>query len=166
MRALAGFLLALLGCVGEAHAADIVSYAIVQEAASLRMQGRTIRLRGIYIPDTGRICGQTLPPCGPRAVLLLRELTGDFVRCRPAPGKLRDGSVAATCYVGAIHRRAPRPDRPISEPPIDLAEQLLWRGLAVALPGAPVRYHAIERVARTFKAGIWGKLRVYGTRRR
>ena len=37
-----------------------------------------------------------------------------------------------------------------------LAAYLIERGWAMALPGAPFEYHAIERIARSREVGVWG----------
>src|SRR5688572_8600363 len=51
-----------------AIAAEIVSYAIVQDDGSLRVRGKTIRLFGIYMPRTERNCRSDFSPplCGNR----------------------------------------------------------------------------------------------------
>jgi hypothetical protein len=46
-----------LGSIAAAASSEIVSYAIVQDDGSLRVQGRTIRLFAVYIPPGERICG-------------------------------------------------------------------------------------------------------------
>ena len=49
--------------------AEIVSYALVQDDGSLRVQGKTIRLFGIYMPRTERNCRSDFSPplCGNRS---------------------------------------------------------------------------------------------------
>jgi hypothetical protein len=53
------------------HDREIESDAIVRDDGSLRIQGRNLRLFGIFIPDTGRVCGKTLLSCGSRAAVAL-----------------------------------------------------------------------------------------------
>jgi hypothetical protein len=80
------------------HGREIESYAIVRDDGSLRIQGRNLRLFGIFIPDTGRVCGKTLPACGSRAAIALDALLEGrgFVRCRLM------GAGTAICYVPFI----------------------------------------------------------------
>jgi hypothetical protein len=60
----------VLGFSVVAGASDIASYAIVQGDGSLRVQDKTIRLFGVYLPRTDRGCrSDFLPPlCGNRSV--------------------------------------------------------------------------------------------------
>ena len=65
-----------------------------------------MRLFGILIPQTGRLCETRRSParCRPRAVSQLEFRIGpNVVRCDPV-NRLRDGSVTAVCRVGSIHR--------------------------------------------------------------
>ena len=55
--AVLALLAAVVFCVGPAAAAeDFTSYAIVREDGSMLIQGRVVRLYGIYIPQTGVTC--------------------------------------------------------------------------------------------------------------
>src|SRR5262245_18515555 len=56
-----------------AASADIVSYAIVQDDATLRVRGKTIRLYGVYIADLRPFCDSTFRPtrCQTRAAVAL-----------------------------------------------------------------------------------------------
>ncbi len=143
-------LAALIGMIVEiprAHS-DIISYAIVQDDASLKVSGRTIRLFGIYIPSTGRFCRTFIRPvrCGSEAVLALNFRIQGFVRCK-AQSRNRDGSLNAVCFVDARGS--------VLEPDKDLSAYLLKQGLAVALPDAPFEYVMLERIARAQRQGIW-----------
>jgi endonuclease YncB( thermonuclease family) len=124
---------------------EIESYAIVRDDGSLHIQGRTLRLFGIFIPDTGRVCRKTgLPSCGSRAALALDDLIKGrgFVRCELM------GAGTAACFVRReIGLRGE----------LDLAAALLLQGLAVASPEAPQQYRATERWARHLRVGIWGR---------
>ena len=148
MRRLAlAALLALAATIGRAEA-DIVSYAIIQDDGSLRVRSRTIRLYGIYIPQTGRVCRTSIRPvrCGSEAVLALHFRIQGFVRCKPVT-RNRDRSIFAVCYVDGRGS--------VLEPDEDLGAYLLRQGLAVARPEAPFEYVALERIARAQRRGIW-----------
>lgn len=134
--------IALFGIPVPGLAADISSYAFVNDEGSLRIRGRTIHLYGIEIPPTDRICRDFILPvkCAPRAALALDfKIGASFVHC-DVKGKRPDGSLIATCWVDDV----------------DLAAYLLERGWAVALPHAPARYQALERIARHRGVGVWG----------
>ncbi len=148
MRRLAlAALLALAATIGRAEA-DIVSYAIIQDDGSLRVRGRTIRLHGIHIPQTGRVCRTSIRPvrCGSEAVLALHFRIQGFVRCKPVT-RNRDRSIFAVCYVDGRGS--------VLEPDEDLGAYLLRQGLAVARPEAPFEYVTLERIARAQRRGIW-----------
>lgn len=133
---------------GASAAREIVSYAIVQNDGSLRVQGKTIRLFGTYIPDTSRICRRDFRPaiCGTRAANALETKIQGFVRCTPV-AQLRDRSLSAICTVE---------EGSILDPPVDLGAWLIELGLAVATPDAPFEYGVLERLARTNRRGVWG----------
>jgi endonuclease YncB( thermonuclease family) len=154
---MAGVLLALLlltlvsGPSGRAVAASdgtIRSYALVQDDATLRVQGKTIRLFGLYIPPTGRGCVTVLRPsrCGSRAVRALELKIRGFVECLPQQ-RYTDGSIGAICYVQ---------EGSILDPPVDLGAWLIEQGFAVAGPDAPFGYGVLEKIARTNRRGVWG----------
>lgn len=148
LAALGATLLALT-LVPSAAAADIVSHAIIQDDATLRMRGKTIRLFGVHVPRTGRGCLTIIRPirCGSRAVRALELKVQGAVRCAPQV-KYADGSLGAICYV--------RGEGSILEPLVDLGAWLIEQGWGVALPDAPFEYHTLERIARTRGHGIWG----------
>lgn len=139
MRFLVGIGLGLLALI--AAAADISSYAIVQDNGMLRVQGRTIRLFGIHIPETDEACRFNVRPvqCAPRAALALEFKIQGFVRCTPIE-RNRDGTLTAQCRTDGE----------------DLSAYLLERGWALALPDAPFEYQALERIARSRGIGVWG----------
>lgn len=149
-RALA-FVAALIGAATSvpvvAAAADIVGAAAVQEDGSLRVRGQTIRLFGIYVPPTSRQCITVLRPtrCGGRAAVALEFKIQGFVFCRRI-GQNPDTSISAICHVR----------RTSGAGSDDLAAFLLMEGLALALPGAPFEYVALERIAQTRGLGLWG----------
>jgi endonuclease YncB( thermonuclease family) len=143
MRIAALALLAALGVMQRpASAAEFTSYAIVREDASMVIQGRVVRLYGIFIPDTGRTCRTFLSPaeCGSRASLALEFKTGThFVTCEEV-AVLSDGSVSAVCWADEE----------------DLAAYLIRQGWALAGPNAPFEYVALERIAERQGIGVWG----------
>jgi endonuclease YncB( thermonuclease family) len=142
-RLVALALLAVLACVAEPAAAeDFTSYAIVREDSAILIQGRVVRLYGIYIPQTGVTCRTVFSPaqCGTRARLALEFKTGNyFVTCREVAA-LADGSVSAVCWVEGE----------------DLAAYLIRQGWALAAPRAPFEYTALERIAERRGLGVWG----------
>jgi endonuclease YncB( thermonuclease family) len=143
-----GVVLAGIPGFSIAGAADIVSYAIVQDDGSLRVQGKTIRLFGVYLPPTERNCRSDFRPplCGNRSVRALKVKIRGFVRCAPQGG-LSDGSLSAVCYVDGDSS---------TEPPVDLGAWLIEQGFGVAGPGAPFEYQTLERIARVNRRGVWG----------
>lgn len=144
-----GVLVAGIGLdAGPAPAAEIVSYAIVQDDATLRVRGKTIRLFGIYVVDTRRACSEVFRPvrCKPRAAGALDSKIRGFVSCEPM-ARHPDGSLSAVCHVE---------EGSILDPPVDLGAWLIEQGLAVALPDAPFEYHTLEKIARVNRRGVWG----------
>ncbi len=124
-------------------AADAGSRAIVQKDGTLRVDGKTVHLYGIHIPTIGRTCRTFIRPvhCAPRAVLQLDFKVQGFVYCDRVH-RNADGSESSICRTGR--------DRE------DLAAWLLYRGWAVARPGAPIEYVTLERFARANHRGFWG----------
>ena len=125
----------------------ILGHAFVRDDGSLWIKDQVVHLYGIYLPPTGRQCQSNLSPlrCGSRAVLALDFKVKGFVHCFPQ-WENPDLSLDAICYV----------DRTSFDPGIDLAEYLLERGWAVALPEGPFQYQAIEKIARSRGLGVWG----------
>jgi len=128
-------------------ARELHSYALVQDDASLLVDGRRVRLHGIYLPDAGRRCRTRIRPvrCSSRAALALDFRIQGFVHCFPQ-ARNADRSLNAICYVGRNRFHEGE----------DLAAHLLRLGWALALPGAPYEYHALERIARHNGRGVWG----------
>ena len=147
MRNKALLILSLALACGTALSRELNSYALVQDDASLLIEGKRVRLYGIYVPDTGRHCRSNIRPvqCGSRAVLALEFRIQGFVKCRPQT-RNADNSLNAICYV----------DHGPFDEGEDLAAYLLERGWALALPNAPFEYHAMERIARHNHRGVWG----------
>ena len=130
--------------------ADIESYAIVRDDASLEIRGRTIHLYGIHIPRGDRACRISIRPvrCAPEAALALEFRIQSFVRCEVV-SRNRDRSLNARCFVKGAGS--------VLEPDEDLSAFLLERGLALALPGTPFEYQALERIARAQGRGLWSE---------
>jgi len=146
MQALLTALVLMTGC-GPAGAATLSSYAFVNEDGTLRINGRTVHLYGIYLPDTGRHCSSNQLPmvCGSRASLALEFKIQGFVRCEIIE-RNPDRSVTGLCRVN--YSAFDEGD--------DLSAYLLERGWALALPDAPFEYQALERIARSRGVGVWG----------
>ena len=130
-----------------AFAAEVHSYAMVQDDGTLRVRGKVYRLAGIYIPETNYQCRKFERPvrCAPRAALALDFKIQGFVTCRER-GRNGDGSFDAVCHV----------DKNAFSNGEDLAAYMLRSGWAVALPSAPFEYHAMEKIARHNERGVWG----------
>ncbi len=142
-------LLLALVAVQAPALAEIRRLAFVQDDGTLAVGSRTIRLHGIYIPPTNRVCRTEIRPvrCASRAVLQLDLRVDRFVAC-DRTARLADGSESAVCRVR--DRNSPL------GPEVDLSAWMLYHGWAVALPGAPFEYLALERIARSRERGIWG----------
>ena len=125
------------------------SQAFVLSDGTLKIRQQIVRLHGIYIPPTNRICRDSIRParCASRAVLALDFRVDRFVTCDTL-FRNRDGSVNAYCSV--------RDSGAQLGPDVDLGAWMLHQGWAVATPDAPFEYHTLERIARTQRRGIWG----------
>ena len=136
------------GTVLGADGGVIRSYALVQDDATLRVRGKTIRLFGLYIPPTERGCATVFrpPACGSRTVRALELKIRGFVECLPQQA-YPDASIGAICYIR---------EGSILNPPVDLGAWLIEQGLAVAGPDAPFEYGILEEIARTNGRGVWG----------
>jgi endonuclease YncB( thermonuclease family) len=142
----ASLLVLLLSSISST-AQEIVGHAIVRSDGTLLINERVVRLDGIYLPPTNRQCRDWIRPvrCDSRAVLALDFKVNGFIRCYPQ-SENRDGSLNAVCYV----------NRTSFDPGEDLAAYLIERGWALALPGAPFEYHALEKIALSRELGVWG----------
>lgn len=132
-----------LALAAAAARADVSSWARVLDDGSLSIGGRLVRLQGVSIPPTDRICGGLDMPttCGPRAVLQLsRKVGAEFVRCQDL-GRDDSGAMLGRCSV-------------LGE---DLGGWMVLNGWAMAGPGAPVEYVQWERLAESRRLGIWGQ---------
>jgi endonuclease YncB( thermonuclease family) len=137
------------GYAPDVGAASVIqSYAIVNDDATLRVRGKTIRLFGVAIVDRRPYCGRTYRParCQSRAAVALASRIQGFVRCVPQV-EYRDRSIGAYCSV----RGTGTPSRQI-----DLGGYLLEHGWAVATPQAPFAYQTLQEIATVNGRGVWG----------
>jgi endonuclease YncB( thermonuclease family) len=142
-RPLALLLLATLLCAISPSSAqnELSGYVFVEDDGTLRLHGQTIHLFGIHIPDTDESCFTFISPplCGPRAVIALEFRIGsDWVYC-DIKERGPEGLIGL-CRVDDE----------------DLSAWMLKQGWALALPGAPFEYQALEKIARSQGRGIWG----------
>jgi endonuclease YncB( thermonuclease family) len=137
----------LLLLAAGAISREISSSAIVNEDGSLRIDGKTIHLTGIHIPETNRTCNMNVRPpvCGSRASVALEFRIDGFVRCE-IEERRPDRSYVGWCRVDASR----------FDEGEDLSAYLLERGWAVALPDASVEYQTLEKIARHRGMGVWG----------
>lgn len=150
MRLLFVLVIAFLAVAGPSRqpAAEIRSYAIVQDDGTLIVRGQLIRLFGVVVPLTGRFCPQQIRPGRCRsssAALALDARIQGFVRCEPVE-RYADGSLGAYCSVGSVRLGD-------SE---DLGAYLIARGLAFAAPWAPYDYVILQELAKVNRRGLWG----------
>ncbi len=134
---LAGVLVA-----GASGAREFSGNPFVDPSGTVRVDGETVHLFGIYLPPTERTCYEfeRPMPCGSRAALALEFHIGvEFLHCQEKQ-RYNDGSVSALCRVRGE----------------DLSAWLLQKGWALALPEAPFEYHALEKIARSKGVGVWG----------
>ena len=144
---IAGCLVLASGWPVVAQPESIRSYARVRDDGSLQVGQYDVRLHGIYMPPTERICRSWISPvrCAERGVLALDFKISGFAHCFPL-ARLGDGTLDATCFVG----------RTAFDEGEDLSAYLLRKGWALALPDAPFEYHALEKIARHRGLGVWG----------
>jgi len=140
-------LLASCLVASPAGAREISSYARVNEDGSLRINGHTIHLQGIHIPDTAHTCKRYRSPpiCGSRAVIALKFKIDGFVRCEIL-SRNQDRSLNGRCRVNAGS----------FDEGDDLSAYLLQRGWAAALPNASIEYQTLEKIAHSRGVGVWG----------
>jgi endonuclease YncB( thermonuclease family) len=117
-------------------AADLHSYAIVRDDATLKIEGRIVRLFGIY---TGQICDAFQPSflCAQQAARALNFKIHGFVHCNEQ-WKNSDGTIMAICVFDGE----------------DLSAYLIKYGWTLAAPYAPFEYHALEKIARHRGSGV------------
>ena len=154
MRALILLCLSLLGVASAAHAqqaqhATVDGLAIVNDDASLSINGKLVRLYGITIPKLGIVCldeRASRRTCSDFNVArkLDREING-FVHCE----------IVATAYDGVPEGLCSTEGRDRFAPRQDIGAMLVNKGLAVARRDAPPEYDAYQQIAKARGAGIW-----------
>jgi endonuclease YncB( thermonuclease family) len=147
MRVLLAVLVLMASFAAAPARADLESYAVVLDDASMLVRGRLVRLYGLYFPDNRQFCrGNILPArCGNRAAVALDQKISKFVRCEPIV-QYDDGSIGAQCWTNYSKFNQGE----------DLGAYLISMGLALAGPDAPYEYHALERIALARGLGVWG----------
>jgi hypothetical protein len=122
--------------------------AVVQRDGSILIQGETLRLFGIWLPNLRRTCSSVLDPtfCAPTPVVVLFEKVRSFLFCQQVQ-PLNDGSIEAYCGLRA---------RRLFDPREDLGAMMVEEGWALARPDAPAEYAALERLAESQQLGLWG----------
>ena len=141
---LAGLLILSMAAVPPAIA-EIWGSAIIREDATLRVRGYRVRLFGIHIPSINRFCGNAVYSVSCEAQSASRVLNSKIrgsVHCYER-WQNADGSFTAICW----------------NEDDDLGAYLIGRGWALATPDAPFEYHALERVARYQRRGLWAYYR-------
>jgi endonuclease YncB( thermonuclease family) len=133
--------------VGAADRAVVDGLATVQQDGSLHVGGETVRLFGADIPGIEPTCRFVVRPprCAARSMLVLDGLVTGFVRCEIL--RHGGGGPEGVCTVAGRDLFGPRED---------LGAALILDGWALATPAAPEQYHALEAVARSREAGLWG----------
>ena len=121
--------------------------AIVQHDGSLRVDGETVYLYGVYLPQFERTCTtiERPPRCGAPSVLVLNDLVDGFVQCQV----VRQGR-------DAVQGICTQPGRDLFGAREDLAATLVRQGWALAADDAPAQYRALEALAKSREVGLWG----------
>ena len=143
MRAYSIVLFSLLSVATSAIAADITGKPKVIDGDTIELGGQRVRLHGIDAPEAKQICHtgkKNRPfPCGQFATRTLSDLVrGKTVTCK---GDERDryGRLIAVCYI----------DR------VDINEQMVSRGWALAYRRYSQDYVRAEQSAQHMKDGLW-----------
>ncbi len=115
--------------------------ATVIDGNTLEVAGARLRLYGIDAPDLDQPCrlrGRT-QACGVIARAALMDLTAGATLDCEMRGRDAAGRTLATCTADGY----------------DVAEGMVYTGWALALDGAPARYHSVERQAKAARRGLW-----------
>ena len=115
----------------------------VVDGDTLVVSGQHIRLDGIDAPETKQVCQRDGDwRCGLAATEALKAMIGNGeVRCEGG-AKDRYRRLLATCWAG----------------PVNLNEQMVRRGWALAYREYSVRYVPYEDEAKGSKAGLWASV--------
>lgn len=123
--------------------ADVTGHARVLDGDTIEIAGERIRLHGIDAPELKQTCrtkrGKAYD-CGRLAVIALRDLIwNQEVTCR-GDRRDKDKYLIAKCFIGRI----------------DLGEQIVLTGRAVAYTKDSDDYVRAEEGAKRLKQGLWG----------
>ena len=142
---------AVLASPAAAGGRVVDGLAIVQDDGSLSLGGEKVWLHGASIPLFVRTCTSVTRPqrCGSRSVLVLANLVTGFVRCQIV--RQHPGALEGVCTQAGRDSFGPRQD---------LAAEPILRGWALAAPGAPADYVALQSIAQSQEAGIWGSKQI------
>jgi len=137
---IAALIVGISAAIERAVAENASSSATVVDGDTLEINGETVRLYGIDAPELGQFClnGSKRYRCGYEAALTLKNLAGSaLVECQSTP--VEANNFGQICSVDLV----------------DLAEAMLRRGYALALPNALAVYRKAERDAKQSRLGIW-----------
>lgn len=116
--------------------------AEVLSGETLRVDGKTFRLKGIDAPEHGQICiNKSGKPfdCGRISATGMMDLTaGEIVACDPVSSILIS-PITATCWAGEY----------------DLSEGMVYTGWALADPQSGAVLKLLQTVAESKKNGLW-----------
>jgi len=115
--------------------------ATVIDGDTIDMTGTRIRLLGIDAPESGQSCtrdGQAWA-CGAEATATLREIIASAPITCTALGTDVYGRTLATCETAVF----------------DVGQEMVRRGLALALDNAPDEYNAASAIAQQLHYGLW-----------
>ncbi|EJL23522.1 thermonuclease family protein [Novosphingobium sp. AP12] len=124
-----------------AHAQDFTGIARAIDGDSLRVGNREVRLFGIDAPEYRQTCKirYTNWSCGADAATALRSMVdGRQLTCTARDQDVY-GRTVATCRASGV----------------DVAGEMLSRGLAITLEHASAEYFQRQAASRTAGAGIW-----------
>ena len=133
--------LSVLLAWGAPALADIIGKPRVIDGDTIEIAGQRIRLHGIDAPERGQTCkwpDKTIP-CGDIAAYALTGTVADqTVRCETR-GKGRYGRWIAVCFAGDV----------------DIGENVVYTGWALAYRKYSMDYVAAEDIARVAGRGLW-----------
>ena len=133
-------MLFILAALPAAAAQQLTGEARVVDAATLSIDGRSVRLYGIATPVLGDMCPLrgTRIDCGHIAATALMDLVaGTRITCTILDGE-REPPLAR-CLSGGY----------------DLSEGMVYTGWARPLPEAPANLRDAEKAAREGRHGLW-----------
>ena len=134
--------LALVSAVSGLSAAELNGKPRIIDGDTLEISGQRIRLLGIDAPESKQKCKKNNGleyHCGTMATFALAELIEEhWVKCVGEEND-RYGRLIATCFTG----------------PIDLNENMVRRGWALAYRRYSFRYVPAEGKAKSARRGLW-----------